>query len=465
MKPVKIESGLISGMMMGDEKHPTYVYRGVPYAASTAGDNRWKGPQPVQPWQFIRECTEYMDATPQEPAGWPFPQNSRSEDCLGLNILTPTQDSRARLPVMVWLHGGGYFSGCGNNRMYSSTALAQHGVVQVSMNHRLGAMGMLAHPLLSKESESGVSGNYLFLDIIYSLKWVQRNIEAFGGDPDNITIFGESGGGGKVGVMMASPLAKGLFQKAICESGTAVIVPFAFSKPLAEIQESGEKIFHELGVDRSADPLKAVRALPWQAIIAAEQKVKANLPSLFKNLPGQLWDSAVDGWLLPKAPTDLFADGQFNSVPFIAGANLGELTSGRVVLPFLIPAYVHMAKANFKAGSPTYLYIFDQVPVGWRRQGLKSYHGMELHYLFNLPEYDWPGIFEHEYHPGAELSEVDWQIGQQMRSMWTQFAASGNPSVKGLIDWTVWTPKDKKYLFIADPLSIRSGFDEILSTL
>lgn len=271
MEIVKIESGEISGTTLGEMGREVYVYRGIPYAAAPAGELRWKPPQPVIPWNEIRECTAYGNAAPQEPPGPPYPQQERSENCLTLNVLTPAKSADERLPVMVWLHGGGYVSGCANNQLYSSIPLPQHGVVLVTVNHRLGLIGLMAHPLLSKESKNKVSGNYMFLDIIASLKWVRKNIAAFGGNPNNVTIFGESGGGGKVACLMASPLAKGLFHRAICESGTAIGAPFFGGVALEKLEQTGEEFFARLGVDKEKDPLKSARALPWQKLLEVEQ--------------------------------------------------------------------------------------------------------------------------------------------------------------------------------------------------
>jgi para-nitrobenzyl esterase len=461
MQLVKIDSGLISGMVMGEDGNSVYVYRGIPYAASTSGENRWKPPQPLKAWKYVRECTEYMDAPPQEPPGPPFAQKARGEDCLSLNILSPTQESNARLPVMVWLHGGGYVFGCANNRLYSAIALPQNGVVLVTVNHRLGLMGLLAHSLLSTESPEGVSGNYMFLDIIAALRWVQKNIAAFGGDPNNITIFGESGGGGKVAALMASSLARGLFQKAICESGTAVKAPFFGGKLLKDVEESGQKLFEKIGVHKTADPLKAARAVPWPKLLEAEKtfavEIEGRRSTLFT-----LWDAAIDGWFLKDNPTNIFKSGWHNAVPLIAGANLGELTTGMVQMPWLIPAYSAMAEGNLKAGSSSYLYIFDQVPPGWKNTGKKSTHGMELNYLFGLSDYEWDKVFPGPALPDPQLNSADETVGKTMRLMWTQFARSGDPSVKGLIQWPVWSPENEKYLYIAESLEVKEQFSKVI---
>jgi len=447
---------------MGEPDKEVHVYRGIPYAASTAGENRWKPPQPVAPWEGIRECTIYGDAAPQEPPGPPYPQANRSEDCLTLNVLTPAKKAGEKLPVMVWLHGGGYFSGCGNNQLYSSIPLPQHGVVLVSTNHRLGLIGLMAHPLLSKESANGVSGNYLFLDMLASLKWVQKNIGAFGGDPKNVTIFGESGGGGKVACLIASPLAKGLFHRAICESGTAVAAPFFGGVQLKELENRGEKVFAKLGVDKEKDPLKAARAVSWQKLLEVEQTFAKD--SGTTRMPFSLWDAALDGWFLADSPTNVFKAGKHNAVPLITGANLGELKEGMIVMPWIIPAYVTQLTDNTRAGSKGYAYIFDRVPEGWKKAGMNSAHGMELNYVFGLSKVsDWENVFPGVTNPDPELSAADKNVREAMMKMWAQFAKTGNPNVKGMINWPAYQSEKDQYLYINEPLEVKSGFSKLVS--
>ncbi len=196
MDVVKIDSGYVSGTVLGEPDKPVSVFRGIPYATPPAGDLRWKPPQPVMPWSGIRECIVFSRAAPQSPQNNPVPVewSNQSEDCLYLNVLTQASDASQRLPVMVWIHGGVFSVGTGNASLYNGLRLPLAGVVLVNLNFRLGPLGLLAHPLLSRESSVGVSGNYVFLDIIEALKWVRRNISAFGGDPANVTIFGQSSG-------------------------------------------------------------------------------------------------------------------------------------------------------------------------------------------------------------------------------------------------------------------------------
>jgi para-nitrobenzyl esterase len=466
MEPVKIEAGYITGTVIGEPGGKVRIYRGVPYAAPPVGERRWKPPQPVAPWSGSRQCAEFKTIAPQAMLGDlpPLPQFLPSdEDCLYLNILTPAKKAEDKLPVMVWLHGGGYQLGCGSDPLANAARLPQHGIVLVNVNMRLNTLGLLAHPLLSEESPKGVSGNYMFLDMITALQWVQRNIVAFGGDPKNVTIFGESGGGAKVANLMASPLAKGLFQRAICESGTSVRA-FSPGKTLKELEAMGEKFFAKLGVNKEKDPLAAARALPWEKIIETDNTLTRELVMFG---PEGLWDAGVDGWFLPDTPSSIFRAGKQNTVPLIVCANLGEVTGpGVLVFPFLIPGYVDMLSSVSQAGQKGYAAIFDHVPAGWKREGCVSTHAMELGYVFG--DWDnkagnWPMLYLLASQSGAKspdpgLTDTDKRVSEAMMTMWAQFARTGDPNIKGLTAWPAYDEATDRYLYIAETLEVKSGF-------
>jgi para-nitrobenzyl esterase len=466
MEPAKTENGYISGLVLGEPGKEVHVYRGIPYAAPPIGDLRWKPPQPVAPWSGTRPCTEFKPIAPQANLGDlpPFPQIlPSSEDCLYLNVLTPAKKATDKLPVMVWLHGGGYQLGNASEPLTNAPRLPQYGIVQVNVNMRLNTIGLLAHPLLSEESPKGVSGNYMFWDMLASLQWVQKNIAAFGGDPKNVTIFGESGGGAKVANLMASPLAKGLFQRAICESGTSIRA-FSPGKPLKELEAMGKKFFAKLGVNKEKDPLAAAHALPWEKIIETDNTLTRELVMLG---PEGLWDAGVDGWFLPDTPSNIFKTGKQNTVPLIVCANLGEVTGpGVLVFPFLIPGYVDMLSSVSQAGQKGYAVIFDHVPAGWKREGCISTHAMELGYVFG--DWDnkagnWPILYFLASQSGAKspdpgLTDIDRKVSEAMMAMWAQFAKTGDPNVKGLITWPAYEAATEQYLYIAEPLEIKSGF-------
>jgi len=466
MQIVKTDKGYVSGTIIGEPGKEVSVFRGIPFAAPPVGDFRWKPPQPVEPWEGIRECTQFSAISPQiEPpgmeSGFTF-----SEDCLYLNVVTPARQPGEKLPVLVWMHGGGYSMGCGNDKIWNNYRLPQHGSVVVTLNHRLGVMGLLAHPALSKESPKGVSGNYLFLDLIASLHWIQKNIAAFGGNPDNVTIFGESGGGAKVSVMMSSPLAKGLFHRAICESGTALAI--LGSKPLSDIEKNGEILFKKLGINSKADPLEQVRALPFSTILEANQTLEP--PRTPDKPPAFIWDGAVDRWVLPDSPESIFKSRKCNAVPLIVTANLGELTGpGPLVMPFIIPAYVEMLKSVNTQGKNGYACIFDQVPVRWRSQGFVSIHSIELTYVFG--DWDnstgwWKSITALAQQTGVEpsgtfLDATDKFVSETMMELWVNFAKNGMPSADGISEWPEYTESTDQYMNVCEQFEIRTGFSKV----
>jgi para-nitrobenzyl esterase len=467
MKTVRIDTGYVSGTIIGEPGKEVSIYRGIPFAAPPVGDLRWKPPQAAAPWDGIRECTQFSAISPQieipgMSAGLPL-----SEDCLYLNVLTPARKPDEKLPVMVWMHGGGYSGGCGNERIWNNYRLPQYGVVVVTLNHRLGPMGLFAHPTLSKESPDGVSGNYLFLDIIASLQWVQDNIAAFGGDPDNVTIFGESGGGAKVSIMMTSPLAKGLFHRAICESGTALAI--LEGKSLEEIENSGKTLFEKLGISSTADPLEQARKIPWEKILEVSQAMETPLTP--GSRPAFIWDAAVDGRILLESPDRTFKSSSCNAVPLIVAANLGELTGpGPLIMPFIIPAYIEMLESVIKQGCHGYACIFDQVPAAWRKEGCVSIHSIELPYVFG--DWDnstgwWTSVYMLAQQTGAktanpDLGAIDRNVSEAMMGLWASFAKTGKPRAQEVPDWPEYSGNTDKYLNICDRCEVRTGFSKVV---
>jgi para-nitrobenzyl esterase len=469
MEPIRIESGHISGTELGESEKKVYVYRGIPYTAPPVGDLRWKPPKAVVPWKGIRQSKDYSVQAAHFPdVNLPIKEQHipMSEDCLYLNVLTPAKTANDGLPVMVWFHGGILRYGSANWSLYNGPGLPLHGVVLVTVNTRLGVLGLMAHPLLSQESPNGVSGTYLFLDMIASLQWVQRNIAAFGGDPDNVTIFGESGGGIKVVSLIASPLAQGLFHKAICESGGSNVTP----TPMRDLEILGEKLFTRLGVDKERDPLAAARALSWEKVIEVDQALNVEMGPPFTFIGS--WNVSVDGWFMTDNPPSIFKAGKQNAVPLIVVANLGELTGpGFIPNPKMIPGYVNLLAGVRKANVKGFAGIFDQVPINWRQEGAVSSHAMEMHYVFgaldNLEA--WNTIFSLYASAGAKsptplMTNIDQRVSEAMMTMWTQFAKKGDPSVEGMVMWPDYEEATDRYLYIADPLQVKSGFSQLLQS-
>jgi para-nitrobenzyl esterase len=463
MKQVKIDTGLITGMVVGEKGNEVNIFRGIPYAAPPVDEMRWRPPQPPASWSGVRQCTEFSKMPVQNPTFGMIggAANTTSEDCLYLNVQVPAKAS-GKLPVMVWFHGGMYAMGSGNDPLATNYRLAQQGVILVTTNHRLDVVGLLAHPLLSKESGKGISGNYMFLDMIASLQWVQRNIAAFGGDPDNVTIFGESGGGSKVSTLIASPLAKGLFHKAICESGTAVAAGWWEGRTMADMEKMGIQIFEKIGITS----MKEARNTPLGKFYQANKDITPQ-----NGTPWGIVDCAIDGWLMPEKPIEMYRKGKLNAVPVICVANREEL---KTMFPVLVPGYIEMFKGLAKAGKNSYACIFNQVPETWRKEGMADApHGLELQYVFG--DYDnktgwWDFTFQAAGMMGGPalktrdpgLNAADKFVSESMMKMWAQFARTGDPNIKGLVDWPVYKTAADQYLYIDKTLEVKSGFSKII---
>jgi para-nitrobenzyl esterase len=463
MDLISLDTAMISGTRVNEKGQEIRIFRGIPYAAPPTGELRWKPPQPVNSWSGIRDCTKFSIQAAQYPdihASDTMQQMSSSEDCLYLNVMTPARKATDKLPVMVWFHGGGTRYGNGNLPISNNLGLPTHGVVHVTTNHRLGILGLFAHPLISDESPRGVSGNYLFLDMVASLQWVKNNIAAFGGDPDNVTIFGQSGGGLKVAALVASPLASGLFQRAIIQSGGRDFNPIK----MKVLEEYGKKYFTKLGVDKKKDPLAAARSLSWEKIVEVEQALNTELGREYEFMGP--WTLVEDGWFMPDSILKLFQTGKRNLVPYLVVADMGELTGpGLVIADGMIANYMILLGSSSNANSRGYAAVFDRVPDNWRKEGCVAAHGMELHYMFGSLDVaeGWNAHFGGFALSGAKspvptISNVDRKISEAMLSIWTQFARTGNPSVSGLIEWPAWDKAGDNYLYIGDTLTIKSGF-------
>jgi para-nitrobenzyl esterase len=457
---LEIDSGYISGTVNSD--NPVHIFRGVPYAAPPVGDLRWKPPQPVTPWSGILECTDF-GSTPSQDLASPMEELSTKigEDCLYLNVQTPAENTSDKLPVLVWFHGGCYHMGSGNTLESNSPALPQHGIVLVSVTHRLGVMGLMAASELSAESSNSASGNYMVLDLIASLQWVQRNIAAFGGDPDNVTIAGFSGGGGKVIGMLASPLAEGLFHKAIIESGSLyMLFP---GTPLEDQEAIGAQLFTKLGVRTLAE----ARALDWKTVEQANTELAAELDMFTP--AGPVWNYTVDGFVFPESHDTVIREGNHNAVPLLAVANYGEIFDARPSAVRQIPAYMDIFHGNLKVGAESYAGVFGLVPAGWKMLGGTTGHGNELPYVFGFLDLPWAwgemrigAAFGQKPPVGvtadAGITNADIQDADKVMTIWSQFMKTGNPSVKNLLDWPAWDASGDKYADIGYPFQAKSGY-------
>ena len=470
---VSAPAGSIEGRMEGEMR----VFKGIPYALPPTGQARWRPPSPAPQWAGIKKTTEFGPVCFQPPSppasiyAWiPAPM---SEDCLTLNIWAPTGARKA--PVFFWIHGGALVSGSGSDALYDGTRLAEQGILVVSINYRLGVFGWLAHPELSQESALGISGNYGLLDQIEALKWVQRNIGAFGGDPSNVTIAGESAGGLSVMYLLAAPAARGLFSKAIAESAYMISTPElkqkSFGAPSAE--ESGVRLAAAL----HAPNVEALRAMD-AATLAVAAPAAGYGP----------W-GAVDGHVLPRQLVDVFDKGEQAPVPILAGFNSGEIRSLRILAPqppanaaayesVIRDRYGDLAdeflrlypSANLQEsilattrdalygwtaqrlvrkqtalGQPSFLYFFDHGYPAADTGGLHGFHASELPYVFGTFEATPP------HWPKIPATPLETRLSDAMIGYWSSFARTGRPKAANEPDWPSFGPTGAYMAFKESP--------------
>lgn len=459
---VKTDAGVVEGRAAGAGVN---AFLGIPYAAPPVGNLRWRPPTPPAKWTGVRKATKFGARCMQGRiySDMVFRDPGLSEDCLTLNVWAPA-GMKAKLPIMVWIHGGGFEAGSTSEPRQDGHNLAKHGVVVVSMNYRLGIFGFFTHMELAAESNRNAAGNYGLLDQTAALQWVQRNIGAFGGDPGNVTIFGESAGSFSVSTQMASPLAKGLFHKAIGESGAAFHsheLPFKTLE--AREQEDAKFAESELRVSTLAE----LRAVPAQALLDASLK-KTNGGEAYHFRPD------VDGYLLPESIPAIFAEGKQNDIPLLAGWNrdekrfspdgnkaatesaleTAEKEFGARTADFLklYPAtketeavrslsdfdgdkfiawstwkWLEAQKATGKQAVYRYRFDLSLPAVPERPEGLGAYHSAEIEYVF--------GQLDSKALP---FRPEDRKLSEEMQKYWTNFARNGDPNGEGLPPWPAY---------------------------
>ena len=518
---IAITNGKITGGWT-DEAQSIAVYNGLPYAAPPIGARRWAPPEPAENWTNIRdarafgnECLQHRDGIQEFIRAFiaghglsrfkqwmaartvaAAPPPKESEDCLYLNVRTGNLNGNGKQPVMVWIHGGSHQTGAGSDEFYQANGLVEKGVILVTINYRLGPFGYLAHPALTEDSAPKSSGNYGLLDQIKALEWVRDNIANFGGDPSNVTIFGESAGAQSVSELMASPLADGLYHKAILQSGSSTYNRIHLSTSI-ETTRSAESIgveFVEPLIDENAPGMGAatLRNIPAEDILARIPEF-AELNSYF--LPN------VDGWVLPKMIGQRIRDGEYPDVPILAGYNADEGTlfydpaSGKPTVlyqgPFpddhierlatlaniygpgdgarMIELYgissedtwdkgatdmlgddifgVHMrylAKANANKAQPTWLYFFSRTPAS-PKQTLGAFHASELAFVFD------------SHNPFLEANDDDFALTAKMTGYWSNFAKTGNPNGTDLPAWPPYLAASDQWLHLAHTIETLSG--------
>jgi para-nitrobenzyl esterase len=448
------------GVLKGTQEEGLTVYRGIPFAAPPVGELRWRAPQPATKWDGVRAADKFAPQCEQSVGPSEKPP-AMSEDCLYLNVWTPAKSSSARVPVLVWIYGGGFNAGATSVPTYSGEVLARKGVVLVSISYRVGALGFLAHPELSAESPEHVSGNYGLLDMIAAFQWIRTNIGAFGGDPSKVTIFGESAGGIAVSMLCASPLAKGLFNGAISESGGSFGPPRPAGqpgenmRPLAGAERSGTEFARTAGATSITD----LRKIPPEKLLAATR--------------GLAWP-IIDGWVIPSDQYTLYAAKKFNDTPILVGYNSDEGASfSRDHTPREYIDGVHRRYGSFAdsllksypvgetnvpktardlsrdaafgwhtwvwarlqsqlGNSKVFYYYFDQhpdYPPDSPQAGHGAPHGREVPYVFG---------HLNELH-NEQPTTADHVISDAMVTYWTNFAKYGDPNGKGVPRWPAFS--------------------------
>ena len=463
-----------AGKLRGEAIGALNVFKGIPYALPPVGGLRWRPPVVMSPWTGVRDAAQFSAACMQpkpQPSIYADELAAVSEDCLSLNVWAK-QGARNE-PVLVWIHGGALTSGSSSERMYDGAKLAARGVVLVSINYRLGILGYLAHPQLSAESPQRISGNYGLLDQIEALRWVQRNIAAFGGDPANVTIAGESAGGLSVMYLMASPQARGLFARAIAQSA------YMISMPELKRANFGEQAAEAIG-SRVATALGSPHVTDLRSMDAAKL-VNATVQTGYFPL------GTVDGHILPQQLVEVFDRGEQAKVPILAGFNSGEIRSLRFLAPpapkdaatyeaAIRKRYADLADDFLKLypsnqpedsvlattrdalygwtserlvtkqtaqGQPSYLYFFDHGYPAADAAGLHAFHASELPYVFGTADRTpalWPKVPE---------SPQETELSDAMIGYWTSFATAGVPKAANQASWPAYGAA-RGYMLFAD---------------
>ncbi len=458
---VRIDSGLLEGSVA----HGVAAFKGIPFAAAPVGPLRWRPPQPVKPWPGVRKAVSYGPDCMQVP----FPgdaaplRTTPQEDCLYLNVWRPARTASRKLPVMVWIYGGGFVNGGTSPAVYDGTEFARDGIVLVSFNYRLGNFGFFAHPALSAEQPGGPLGNYAFMDQIAALKWVRRNIAAFGGDSENVTIFGESAGGMSVHVLLTSPLARGLFQKAIIESGggrPGLLDARSLSGGSGSAESIGVALARHFGIEGTgAEALERLRAIPASELVSGLNMATMGSNRTYAGGP------VIDGKLDLGGPTQLYAEGKGAQVPLMIGTNsmdlgflqartLDELyaqfgpdaaqarkvygATGNSSVPaiafeaggdqmMLEPAR-EVARILSTRGQPVYEYRFSYVAESQRKTLPGAPHASEIPYVFDTAA----------AHLGKDLTAADEAAARAMHRYWVAFARTGKPEPRGEPAWPAY---------------------------
>ena len=459
---IKTENGLVSGYKNGEIS----IFQGIPFAQPPLGELRWKAPQPVKNWTGVLKC-EKFSASPMQNKPVPFmmwteefitPPENLSEDCLYLNIWTPAKSAKEKLAVFVWIYGGGFSSGSAACAVYDGEEMSKKGIIFVSINYRVGVLGFLAHPELSRESENKVSGNWGLLDQIAALRWIQKNIEAFGGDPQKVTIAGQSAGSMSVCALVASPLAKGLFRGAIAQSGG--ILSSFMNLSFSDAEKSGTAFMEKMKTSN----IEELRKKTAEELIAA----------------GGNFRPVNDGYIIPVDVFAAFKAGQFNDVTLMAGWVMGDgsLMGNQTMTP---EQYKQQAITKYGDKAEEYLKLFpgktdEEVAASLKESGLMQFAAMPAHlwagfskskaYIYQFshvpvdkPDFPNYGAFHTSEVPFAlhtlhmwkrPWRDVDFAVEKTMDAYWVNFVKNGNPNGEGVPEWKVYEKSSGNIMEIGD---------------
>ena len=464
-----------TGKLRGEAQGAVVSFKGIPFAQPPVGDLRWRPPQPVAKWQGVRDATSYGADCMQ----LPFPSDAAplgmkpAEDCLYLNVWRPAHAPGRKLPVLVWIYGGGFVNGGSSPAVYDGSPFARDGVIFVSFNYRLGRFGFFAHPALSAEKPGGSLANYAIMDQIAALEWVRRNIVVFGGDPGNVTICGESAGGMSIHILMTSPAAAGLFQKAIVQSGGGR-TSLLRGRPLAGAANSAEAVgvafAKQAGIEGTdAQALRNLRALPAQSVVNGLNLASMGAPAAASYVGGPV----LDGQIMVAEPARLYAEGKAARVPLMLGANSLDIgfMQGKTVDDLLAqfganadkaravyqvksgddvrkvafrmggdqmmgePAR-YVARALTAHGQPVYEYRFSYVAESLRQQSPGAMHATDIPFAFDTVAARY----------GKNLTAQDAAAAHSMHAYWVAFATTGKPEVTGQPAWPLYDAKGDRIM-------------------
>jgi para-nitrobenzyl esterase len=511
-----------AGTLRGGNAGSAIAFRGIPYARPPIGDLRWQPPQPPLPWQGVRDallpgsaCTQRISglttffAPMAQAYGSNFeqPPVKSSEDCLYLDVWVPEWPVKHALPVMVWLHGGSNTVGSGTQSTYDGASLTRHGVLLVTLNYRLGVMGFFSHSELTAESPHHSSGNYGLLDQLAALNWVKQNIALFGGDPNNVTLFGESAGAIDAARLMTSPLAAGLFKRVISESGPE----FGAGQTLSQAEAFGGAVSALAPGNTQSTALEKLRALPAAEVEALAAKAKEHFPL-------DITAATADGWVLPMSPQRAFVTGSIQKVDLLIGLNGRELSAFRLAAaaaakssdgpsgvpesgglkkfseaarpyfgnwtnPAIAAYFVRIlvnksagldgaandligscpvgaiASLTYASGQHVFVYRFDRTVPGKGEATLGAFHSLEVPYVFgSLRDREWQWL---------PSTADDAALSDLLQSYWTNFAKTSNPNASGLPNWPAWSDEEKEYLVVNKDASVTTqrNFPPLFSSL